>query len=209
METRKLADTALTLGREMKQHLWTEHHVHDAPPLATLFFRDFGPFDPALAELAAVAYEDKWLPDEIMENEGFLATLMSFIYHQIRTGNLPEEFEQRPDPDDRLEAFVAVCDSYVALRGRALADPDLRGSKLEDDFKSNPRSEVQEAVIVFAYTEDMVGGCDYAATYQTYSITDGGTLKWGEARQGLPGEDAIDDHPFTLFAKDVFKAQGV
>lgn len=99
-----------------------------------------------------------------------------------------EEQQRLLDVLGGFEWLAVIADAYV-FEGL----PEELPESLEEDFKTNPSSEVTEVISVLFVKDDLVGGLEGWTCSTPYTISDGGVIEFGDRRELEANPDFLND----------------
>jgi len=146
----------------------------------------------------ADAYEavPQWVMlDAIEKASGNTALALHMVLYSI-----PKNF---PDVT-KFRALTFIADGYTATRQKGDPFPD---ESLEEEFKTNPATDVVECVTVLMADDDLVGGVDLAIAQIPYVIGDGGVMTFGDADIHIDADDHKVKGTIADIVRDVWKRQ--
>lgn len=167
--------------RAHKEHMWYEHQEPDPPPHLAVRWRDmnmqainFG----ALTRGLAVVAQGKSAKqrERMLRADAVLWGVLKMVSEGER---YPPEITPPPTKDTPIESVWFAIEGYQ----RSVTEGELRQHQrgdLEQDFKTNPNSNVHEILQTYIVETGPLGTAEWSRCTSGVHKDDGGRLVWDE-----------------------------
>ena len=168
MITEEIVESVREYATSYREHVWKDHQAHDAPMVLSVSLKDGTsiPFGGCEGDLIS-RYESVPVATRIRQ---VCATM-------------PDEYV------GQVASLILVTDGYT--REVESGGVGERG-ELQEDFATNPATEVKQVINAAIAMDDLCGGADMHIIGLTYWFDDGGVLTWGDRIDISSDDDDVD-----------------